>query len=214
MISSAFSRNLRKYRKQRGLTQAALGHLCGYVQGHISNLERGAIAPSMAVLKKLASALGLSPAELLMEEADERGDHIPGVGIAILNERKRDRLAGPGTSKGRVVSDSRKVLCLPGVRSQDAFAAFLPDDAMAPAFGKGDLVVFSLTQEPADGDVCLVDTGKGEVVFRTALALPSGQWRLQPTDPKFQPVVIKARQRVRMWPAIGRWEWLAYRRRR
>ena len=76
---------------------------------------------------------------------------------------------------------------------------------MVPKFDKGDLVVFSLTRKPADGDACLVDTGNGQVPFRTVLAMPRA-WRLQPSNPRFEPIVIKATKAVRMWPAIGRWQ--------
>ena len=59
-----------------------------------------------------------------------------------------------------------------------------------------------------DADVCLVDTGKGEVLFRNCLALEGGLWRLQPNNPKFAPRLIRESKSVRMWPAIGRWQTL------
>ena len=84
---------------------------------------------------------------------------------------------------------------------------------MAPDFGKGDLVVFSLTRPPADGDVCLVDTGAGKPVLRTVLELGGGRWRLQPATAKFAHKVVKEGKGLRMWPAIGRWQTLLPRRR-
>ena len=68
MQGGLFAQNVRKHRRKRGLTQSALGQMSGYTQGHISNLERGVLAPSMAVLEQLASAMGIAPAELLIVE--------------------------------------------------------------------------------------------------------------------------------------------------
>jgi len=49
-------------------------------------------------------------------------------------------------------------------------------------------------------------------VFRIVLALEKGQWRLQPVNPKYPPLLIKSGRGVRMWPAIGRWQVLRRRR--
>ncbi len=51
---------LRVWRTYRGLTQAALGQRAGVPQSVISAIERGRRAPSLATLRALASALGLS----------------------------------------------------------------------------------------------------------------------------------------------------------
>jgi hypothetical protein len=145
---------------------------------------------------------------------EERGQtEIRSQGIAILNQESRSRLPPPTLEDGSVVGDSKRVLCLPDVRGRDAFAAYLPDDAMAPSFGKGDLVVFSLIQKVADGALALVDLGGGKVFFRRVLQFPGGL-RLEATNPKAEPVLREKSEGVRMWPAIGRWEWLVGRRRR
>jgi len=199
-IGDSFGQSLKKLRKRKALTQRELAGLVGYTRAYISALETNACAPSMAVLKKLASALGVAMAELL-GEPPEQTRRIPiGDCIPIVNDRASTELAPPaGTRPGDWV-------LIPGVSSRNAFAAYLPDDSMSPDFGKGDLVVFSLTQPGTDGAACLVDTGKGVVVFRTALALPGRMWRLQPSNPRYEPMVIRETKAVRMWPAIGRWQ--------
>jgi len=206
MAGSFFAGNLRRCRKRRGLTQVSLGELTGYSQGHISNLERGVIAPSMAVLEQLAAALGVSPAHLLTETASETELVAPEDGIPVINDATRDRLAIPTTVNGRVRGQADLVLRVPNVRPGEAFAAYLPDDSMAPGFGEGDLVVFSLRRGVGDGDLCLVDTGQGIVLFRMLIKLSSRAWRLQPSNPRYEPMVIRATKAVRMWPAIGRWQ--------
>ena len=100
---------------------------------------------------------------------------------------------------------------MPSVRAGDSFALYLPDDSMAPEFGKGDLVVFSRSRKPADGQACLVDKGRGQVLFRTVWALPGGGWGLKASNPKYGPVVVKGKG-VRIWPAVGHWRMLGQRR--
>ena len=208
MAGSSFAENLRRCRKRQDLTQVALGQLTGYSQGHISNLERGVIAPSMAVLEQLAGALGVSPAHLLTAAPSDTGLVAPDDGIPVINDATRDRLAIPTVVNGRVGGQASLALRVPNVRPGEGFAAYLPDDSMAPGFVKGDLVVFTLRRGAVDGDLCLVDTGQGIVLFRMLIKLSSRAWRLQPSNPRYEPMVIRATKAVRMWPAIGRWQTL------
>ncbi len=205
--SEIFGERLRSFRRQLGLTQERLAEMAGCARGYISSLETGSFSPSMRILRKLAAALKVEVHELLFTAGESNPD-----ATRILNTPERPQLSVPkepfhGPPPGGHV-------VVPELAGSETFAVHLPDDSMAPPFAKGDLVVFSLTRKPADGDACLIDTGRGEVLFRTALALPGGAWRLQPSNPRFEPVVIKGRKGVRMWPAIGRWQTLARRHRR
>ena len=60
--------NIRVYRKQRGLTQAQLGALCGISGASIGSYEKGATLPKRRVVEKIAAALDV-PAERLLEAA-------------------------------------------------------------------------------------------------------------------------------------------------
>lgn len=64
---SAFYQNLRKYRKQRGMTQNELGAIlgCGYTD--IAQYESGRAKPMPDDLKKIAEVLGVRVDELLGE---------------------------------------------------------------------------------------------------------------------------------------------------
>jgi len=208
-----FGNNLKRMRARAGLRQKDVAKLCGCAQSYISSLEGGDFAPSISTLERLAAALGVSPAELLMADEDASGPGSVAEGIAIVNDKSPLELPSPRIEGNKAVGDSSRVFCAPGLRPSDAFAAYLPDDSMAPSFERGDLIVLSLTRKPADGDACLVDMGKGHVFFRTVLSLGGGRWRLQPANAEFAPEVIRATRGVRMWPAIGRWQVLPYRRR-
>jgi transcriptional regulator with XRE-family HTH domain len=56
---------LQRLRRRRGFTQAALARKIGGHVMTISQLERGVRQPSMAMLHRLAKALGVSVAKLL-----------------------------------------------------------------------------------------------------------------------------------------------------
>lgn len=58
-------RNVRDLRKLRGMSQEDLAHEAGMKRSYLSDLERGTRNPSVRALGRLASALGVSPPELL-----------------------------------------------------------------------------------------------------------------------------------------------------
>ncbi len=102
---------------------------------------------------------------------------------------------------------------MPSLQARDSFALYLPDDSMAPEFARGDLVVFSHSRPPADGDACLVEDGQGQILFRTVWALPGGGWGLKANNPRYEPLVVKGKG-VKLWPAVGHWRKLGEKRRR
>ncbi|GAW28959.1 helix-turn-helix domain-containing protein [Carboxydocella sp. ULO1] len=60
-----FSARLKAVRKTLGLSQARLAELSGVSQAYISELEAGSKQPTLTILDKLASALGVTVAELI-----------------------------------------------------------------------------------------------------------------------------------------------------
>ena len=57
--------NIRAWRKQRGLTQAQLGVLCGVSGASIGSYEKGATPPKRRVVDQIAAALSVSVDKLL-----------------------------------------------------------------------------------------------------------------------------------------------------
>ena len=57
--------NLKDLRIESNLSQAELAERSGISQGYLSSLERGEKQPTLPVLKRLASALGISVAALV-----------------------------------------------------------------------------------------------------------------------------------------------------
>ena len=55
--------NIKRLRKERGLSQEALAGEAGLAMRHLGRIERGEGNPTVAVLSKLAEVLGVSPTE-------------------------------------------------------------------------------------------------------------------------------------------------------
>lgn len=54
--------NIKRLRKERGLSQEMLAGEAGLAMRHLGRIERGEGNPTVAVLGKLAEALGVHPA--------------------------------------------------------------------------------------------------------------------------------------------------------
>lgn len=64
-IREAFAKNLRLARQNEGLSQEELAHRAQIDRTYVSSLERGIYSPTIDVVEKLASSLGMSAADLL-----------------------------------------------------------------------------------------------------------------------------------------------------
>ena len=58
-------RNVRRFRRLRGLSQEQLGHEADMKRSYVSDLERGTRNPSVRAVGRLAVALGVDPVDLL-----------------------------------------------------------------------------------------------------------------------------------------------------
>jgi len=64
-------RNVRAARLARGLSQEQLAFEAEMKRSYLSDLERGTRNPSVRALGRLAKALGVGPADLLVDQAAE-----------------------------------------------------------------------------------------------------------------------------------------------
>lgn len=58
-------RNLRRIRKEKGISQGDIVRTLGMGRGFVSNIENGKANPTLTTITKLAKALGVSSDELL-----------------------------------------------------------------------------------------------------------------------------------------------------
>lgn len=70
-LAQAFGAAVRALRTERGIAQETLANLAGIERSHMGKVERGEHAPTLAVIFKIAGALGCSTA-VLMAEAEGR----------------------------------------------------------------------------------------------------------------------------------------------
>jgi transcriptional regulator with XRE-family HTH domain len=73
-VSAAFGLVLRRYRKERDLTQSDLAAIAGVHINTVSLLERGKIGPALDIFLTLAAALDVTPSELVRETKKELGE--------------------------------------------------------------------------------------------------------------------------------------------
>lgn len=66
-VRKRVGRNLKKYRKLKGLSQEALALECGLHRTYVSGVERGVRNPTVVVLEQLAKPLAV-PAWRLLED--------------------------------------------------------------------------------------------------------------------------------------------------
>ena len=59
--------NLRRYRHDVGLTQEALAERAGLHRTYIGGIEQGRVNPSVKIIEKVATALGIEPSLLLLD---------------------------------------------------------------------------------------------------------------------------------------------------
>ena len=57
--------NIKRIRKERGITQKRLGELCGIAEPNIRKYENGKQNPKLETVEKIASALGVTAFDLM-----------------------------------------------------------------------------------------------------------------------------------------------------
>ena len=66
--------NFARLRREKGFTQERFAETSGFTQQYVSDLERGRRNPTVVTLFHLASALGVTPADLVAEAGDAEPD--------------------------------------------------------------------------------------------------------------------------------------------
>lgn len=75
-----FGKNVRRARKAAGLSQVDLAADAGMAKSYMSEVERGRRNPTVAVISRIARALGINAADLMSgipEAVTEVGDNGP-----------------------------------------------------------------------------------------------------------------------------------------
>jgi transcriptional regulator with XRE-family HTH domain len=85
--------NIKKWRKQAGLSQEKLAQLCETAPAYIRQIEIGNRCPSLQYLERIARSLKIAPWQLLYEE--EKAVQEPAHDYALTKkEIKKNLIAG------------------------------------------------------------------------------------------------------------------------
>ncbi|MDR3249169.1 MAG: helix-turn-helix transcriptional regulator [Treponema sp.] len=71
-LQDIFITNLKKFRKERHISQIALGRLCDSSGNYIAALESGRRNPSFQKIEEIAKALQIASTQLFMQETAEK----------------------------------------------------------------------------------------------------------------------------------------------
>ncbi len=77
---------VRRYRKERGLTQQTLAELSDQEPSNISHIERGATKLSLPTLVSIANALGVTANDLLCDSLPQARDPFEREAAALLGD--------------------------------------------------------------------------------------------------------------------------------
>lgn len=66
-LAQAVGRRIRSLREEASLTMEKLAYEADFSKGHLSNLERGFVMPTVATLQVLASRLGVLVADIVSD---------------------------------------------------------------------------------------------------------------------------------------------------
>jgi transcriptional regulator with XRE-family HTH domain len=83
-LKQIFIKNLKKFRKKRGLSQMQLAEYCGISSVYVSEIEIGKKFPSVGVMEKIATTLKIEPYLLFKSQTkdnfvktSEEKSHLP-----------------------------------------------------------------------------------------------------------------------------------------
>jgi transcriptional regulator with XRE-family HTH domain len=88
-----FIYNVKKWRKNRGLSQKLLAERCNTAHSYIRQIESGSGKPSFAFIGKLANALGIEAYQLFYDETAAQGEKALQAEAEYIESVKADFLA-------------------------------------------------------------------------------------------------------------------------
>lgn len=98
----------------------------------------------------------------------------------------------------------------PDVQDRDAFAARVHGDSMRPKYQEGDIVIFSPSAGPANGDDCFVRFASGQTTFKRVFFESDKEGnsviRLQPRNERYAPQTVPSQEIAGLYKAIYRYQ--------
>lgn len=89
---TAIGVRVRRYRKEKSLTQQALAELSNQEPSNISHIERGATKLSLPTVVNIANALGVTVNDLLCDSITEARDSFETEALSLLSDCSHQEL--------------------------------------------------------------------------------------------------------------------------
>ena len=96
-IKSEFAENLIFYRNLNGLSQLELSGICDCGKSTISGIEAGKTTPSFDLIRRLADALEIHPADLFLRNASKNREDVRKFFDYELSTKVNERIEKPFT---------------------------------------------------------------------------------------------------------------------
>jgi phage repressor protein C with HTH and peptisase S24 domain len=98
----------------------------------------------------------------------------------------------------------------PDLHDRDAFAARVHGDSMTPKYQEGNIVIFSPSLPPREGDDCFVRFQDGHTTFKRVF-FETGEGgasvlRLQPRNEKYRPQIVPSENVTGLYRAVYRYQ--------
>ncbi|MEZ5648168.1 MAG: helix-turn-helix domain-containing protein [Alphaproteobacteria bacterium] len=175
MHSAPMKLYLREYRKRAGLTLQQVAVRLGLSYTQMSRIERGISGFPAARLDELAAIYGCHPADFFKNEQLDRA--VPLISIPFLRFTARDPVSPTQSlpKAERHFQFDRRFLdhFLAHTAPTELALVQIPDDAMHPTVGRGDVVIADLSIRKYVGDGLYLLMGSSGWQLRRLVAHPS-----------------------------------------
>ena len=185
MLMQDFGAKLKKRRKELGITQTELAKMVGMTTSNISRYETGAIKDiQLNMLDKLASALKITPLELLNWDTDFKPVRFSDTKYAYIDVYGTVPAGTPIEAVEDIIGEVEiPVSMFRG--GKDFIALKVKGSSMYPRYIEGDIVVVELTSDFTSGQDVVVYVNGYEATLKKIYKNDDGTITLKPINPEY-----------------------------
>lgn len=199
-----YCKRMKELREKARLTQDKLAEIMGLeTPNFISQIETGRKKVGLSVITKFCNALGMDISDFFSEakEEVEVSQTIPLIDLTGASPDKlydsNSRLKVKGLCRIDRPSD---------LMDEDAYAAIVSGESMAPALRDGDVVIVSPAQQYRDDDIAIVGLRSQELLLRKIMNM-DGMLLLESSNPSMGARLINPADALFVHPVL----WVRYR---
>lgn len=162
------SQNIRRLRKQAGMTQVELAEKLDVARSTITQWETGWSSPRMGMVQRLAGVFGVTSADMLAEDSDA----LPSGAMPVAASHATVPLLAIGRVHAGAMTDEEEVSHRVEVPASvlashpRAFALEVEGDCMDRVIPEGSHVLVDPDREPGNGSIAVVETDSYQAVMR------------------------------------------------